>query len=139
MTAGEELFEEGHGPVTPLLTSDCLHWIDGVRALGRQKTRSESDNCHTSYLSIPFGAWKSDYAILARMDDSTTGVPVLIEAGLGNDGSLAANELITSGALAAKLANESPCSGKSNFEAVVGTDLIDTKPGPPHILRLSCW
>ncbi len=90
-------------------------------------------------LSIPFAAWKSDYAILARMDDPTTGVPVLIEAGLGNDGSLAANELITSGALAAKLANESPCRGKSNFEAVVGTELIDTKPGPPHILRLSCW
>ena len=49
MTEGERLFEEGHGPVTFLLTSECLHWIDGGRALGRQKSCSESDNYHTSY------------------------------------------------------------------------------------------
>jgi len=90
-------------------------------------------------LSTPFSAWKNDYAIVARMDDSTTGVPVLIEAGLGNDGSLAASEFITSGALEARLANEPTCHGKSNFEAVVGTEIIDTRPGPPHALRLICW
>ncbi len=90
-------------------------------------------------LSIPYAAWKTDYAIVARVDDPTTGVPVLIEAGLGNNGSIAASELITSGALVARLAVESPCKNKSNFEAVIGTDIIDTKPGPPHILRLACW
>jgi hypothetical protein len=90
-------------------------------------------------LSIPFAAWKSDYAIVASMDDSTTGVPVLIEAGLGNDGSIAASELITSGALVSQLETEAVCRGKVNFEAVVGTNIIDTRPGPPHILRLKCW
>jgi hypothetical protein len=90
-------------------------------------------------LSTPFSAWKNDYAILSRMDDPTTGVPVLIEAGLGNDGTLAASELITSDALASQLKGEPLCSGKSNFEAVVGTNIIDTRPGPPHILRLKCW
>jgi len=90
-------------------------------------------------LSTPFVSWKTDYAIVARVDDSTTGVPVLIEAGLGNDGSIAASELITTGALTARLADEPPCRYKSNFEAVIGTDIIDTKPGPPHILRLTCW
>ncbi len=90
-------------------------------------------------LSLPYGAWKSDYAILPRMDDSTTGVPVLIEAGLGNDGSLAASELITSDTLALKLATEPLCRNKSNFEAVIQTDIIDTRPGPPHILRMNCW
>ena len=62
--------------------------------------------------------WKNDYAIVARLDDTTTGVPVLIEAGLGNDGSLAASESIISGALMARVANEPQCRGKSNFEAV---------------------
>ena len=90
-------------------------------------------------LSIPFSTWKSDYAILAKMDDPTTGVPVLMEAGLGNDGTLAASELITSDAFVSQLKNEPLCSGKSNFEAVVGTNIIDTRPGPPHILRLKCW
>ena len=93
----------------------------------------------TTDLAIPFAAWKNDYAIVARVDDPTTGVPVLIEAGLGNPGSLAASELITSGALTTRLGSEVPCTRKSNFEAVVGTEIIDTKSGPPHILRLTCW
>ncbi len=89
--------------------------------------------------SIPMSQWKSDYAIVARFNDETTGVPVLIEAGLGNDGSLAASELVASGALVPQLASEPGCVGKSNFEAVVGTEIIDAKSGPPHVLRLDCW
>ena len=90
-------------------------------------------------LSIPFNAWKSDHAVIARVDDVTTGVPVLIEAGLGNAGTLAASELIASGGLSADLANEPSCRGKKNFEAVIETQIIDTKSGPPHVLRLTCW
>lgn len=90
-------------------------------------------------LSIPFTAWKSDFAIVARIDDATTGVPVVIEAGLGNDGTVAASELITSGAITTTLSNEPSCRGKSNFEAVIATQIIDTKSGPPHVLRLTCW
>jgi hypothetical protein len=90
-------------------------------------------------LSVPFTAWKSDYALIVRVDDATTGVPVLIEAGLGNDGTIAASELIASEGLAPSLANESSCRYKSNFEAVIETQIIDTKSGPPHILRLTCW
>lgn len=89
--------------------------------------------------SIPMSQWKNDYAIVARFDDATTGVPVLIEAGLGNDGSLAASELVTSGALTPQVAKEPGCVGKSNFEAVVETEIIDAKSGPPHVLRLNCW
>ncbi len=93
----------------------------------------------TTDLSVPFGAWKSDYAVIARMDDVTTGVPVLMEAGLGNDGTLAASELIASGGLSTNLSNDSSCRGKRNFEAVIETQIIDTKSGPPHLLRLNCW
>ena len=90
-------------------------------------------------LSVPFPAWKSDYAIVARVDDTTTGVPVMIEAGLGNDGTVAASELITSGAMMRRLKREAACRDKSNFEAVIETQIIDTKSGPPHVLRLACW
>lgn len=90
-------------------------------------------------LSIPFSSWKSDYAIVARMDDSTTGVPVLIAAGLGNTGSTAASELISSDKMSDALAAERACRNKRNFEAVVETQILDTKPGPPHVLRLVCW
>jgi hypothetical protein len=89
--------------------------------------------------SVPMSQWKNDYAIVARFDDAVTGVPVLIAAGLGNDGSLAASELVASGDLAPRLAHEPQCARTSNFEAIVGTDIIDSKSGPPHILRLNCW
>lgn len=87
----------------------------------------------------PIGEWKNDYGIVARVDDPTTDIPMLIDAGLGNDGSLAASEVLTSGALAKELAADPHCRGKSNFEAVIETEIIDAKPGPPHILRLQCW
>lgn len=90
-------------------------------------------------LSVPFNNWKSDYAVIARVDDATTGVPVLIEAGLGNDGTIAASELIKSGGLSIDLANDPSCRGKKNLEAVIETQIIDTKSGPPHVLRLTCW
>jgi hypothetical protein len=62
----------------------------------------------------------------------------MIEAGLGNAGTLAASELITSDGLSADLANEPSCRGKRNFEAVIETQMIDTKSGPPLMLRLNC-
>lgn len=89
--------------------------------------------------STPLSEWKKDYAILARVDDATTGVPVLIEAGLGGAGSIAASELLASGALAGRLKDEPHCRSKTSFEAVVETDIIEGKPGPPHILSLDCW
>jgi hypothetical protein len=89
--------------------------------------------------SAPVSAWKKDYAILARVDDATSGVPVLMEAGLGSAGSIAASELLLSGGLAGRLKEEARCAGKTNFEAVVGTDIIEGKPGPPHLLSLDCW
>lgn len=89
--------------------------------------------------SVPLSAWKNDYAVVARENDATIGVPVLIEAGLGNTGSLAASALVTSGELAHQLENDASCRGKSNFEAVIGAGIIDSSPGPPHIVRLTCW
>jgi len=131
------------------LTKDLRYRIEVANPPGsgseKQPIASIVDSEHptaaawTTDLAVPFSAWKNDYAIVARMDDSTTGVPVLIEAGLGNTGSVAASELISSGKLGARLSNEPACRDKRNFEAVVETQILDTKPGPPHIIRLQCW
>jgi hypothetical protein len=111
---------------------------------GKQPIASIVDSEHpstvwTTDLSVPFSEWKNDYAIVARIDDSTTGVPVLIEAGLGNTGSVAASELISSSRLSEILAEQPACQRKGNFEAIIETEIIDTKPGPPHVVRLQCW
>lgn len=130
------------------LTQDLRYRLEVANPPGsgsdKQPIASIVDSEHpstvwTTDLSVPFSAWKNDYAIVARMDDSTTGVPVLIEAGLGNTGSTAASEVISSGRLITTLENEPACRGKHNFEAIVETQLLDTKPGPPHVIRLQCW
>jgi len=102
-------------------------------------SQNPGKNAWVTDLSVPFTQWTSDYSIIARMDDPTTGVPVVIEAGLGNDGTVAASELLNSGAMEKILAGDSSCKGKVNFEAVIGTEIIDMKSGPAHVLRLSCW
>ncbi len=89
--------------------------------------------------SAPMSTRKADYAVVAREDDATLGVPVLIVAGLGNLGTLAASALVTSDALTAKLAAEPACHSKSSFEAVVETTVAGGRPGPPSVLRLACW
>jgi len=102
-------------------------------------SQNPGKNAWVTDLSVPFTQWTSDYSIIARMDDPTTGVPVLIEAGLGNSGTVAASELLNSGAMEKILAGDATCRGKANFEAVVGTEIIDMKSGPAHVLRLNCW
>ena len=89
--------------------------------------------------AIPMDQWKHDYAIITRENDASIGVPVLVIAGLGNFGTLAASEAIASDTLAQKLTHDGPCSGKPNFEAVIGTDISGAHAGPPQILRETCW
>lgn len=93
----------------------------------------------TVSFGVPMSNWQHDYALIARFDDATTGVPVLVEAGLGNNGSLAASEFLMSHRLENALAKEPSCRGKNSFEAVVETEIIDAKAGPPHALNLRCW
>ena len=89
--------------------------------------------------SVPMNQWKHDYAIVAKEGDASIGVPVLIVAGLGNFGTVAASEILESSALTDNLSSDASCRGKSNFEAVIGTDLTDAQPGPPQVLRKTCW
>jgi hypothetical protein len=128
------------------LTQDLRYRIERVDpGSGREPIASIVDSQSpgtapwTIDFSVPMYSWKSDYAVVARVDDPTTGVPVLIDAGIGSDGSLAASELLASDLLPNQLKSDSSCSGKTNFEAVIETEIIDAKPGPPHVLRLQCW
>lgn len=132
---------------SPKLTQDLRYRIEVVYPSGPSKepiasivdAEQPTNGAWRIDFSVPLSKWNSDYAIVARVDDPTTGVPVLIEAGLGNNGGLAASESIISGALETRLADEASCRKKSDFEAVIETDIIDAKRGPPHILRLKCW
>lgn len=77
-----------------------------------------------------------DYAIVVREKDTTTGGNVIIVAGLGSAGTVAAAEFVTD---AKYLQQLSPARMGQNVELVLATDVIDTVPGPPRIIATHSW
>lgn len=77
-----------------------------------------------------------DYAIVARQKDPTTGGFVIIVAGLGSAGTLAAAEFVTDATFLQQI--NSP-SMDQNLEFVIATNVIDTVPGPPRVVATHSW
>ncbi|WP_156993668.1 hypothetical protein [Terriglobus sp. TAA 43] len=93
-----------------------------------------------SWIGPQFGVVEAaehmDYAIVVREKDTTTGENVIIVAGLGSAGTVAAAEFVTD---AKYLQQLSPARMGQNVELVLATDVIDTVPGPPHIIATHSW
>ncbi len=79
----------------------------------------------------------SDYAIIARFTDPTTGKLTLVSAGVGLGGTIAAGEFLTNfDDLSQSMRN----AGKSrNVEIVLSTQIIDGQPGTPKIEATYFW
>ncbi len=80
-----------------------------------------------------------DYAIVARFNDSTTGRPTLITAGIGRGGTVAAGEFVTSSALLRAAQSQRPPGNKDNMEVVLSTQIINGEPGTPTIEAVYFW
>jgi hypothetical protein len=81
-----------------------------------------------------------DHALIARIKDPTTGRPVIIIAGLALQGNTAAGELVsTPEYLAALLKDAPPNWTDMNLEAVIKTQVIDGKSGPPQVVAVYYW
>jgi hypothetical protein len=89
----------------------------------------------------PYSSLTKDYAIIARYQDATTGRMTIIVAGIGPNGTRAGSEFLTSGEYLSKLSEAMP--GRSwehtNVEAILGTQVIDGKSGPPQVLASEFW
>ncbi len=89
---------------------------------------------------LPYQKLSRDYAIVARIHDATTGQPVIVAAGISEEGTEAAGEILYNpiylGSLLAKLP---PNWEQLNMEAVIETQVIEGHPGPPNILAVETW
>jgi hypothetical protein len=81
----------------------------------------------------------TDYAIVARFTDTTTGRPTLIAAGIGRGGTAAAGEFLTSPQLLHDALQKQPSHQIENFEAVLSTRIIDGQPGTPTVEGIYFW
>jgi len=89
---------------------------------------------------LPYQKLSRDYAIVARIRDNTTGQPVIIAAGISEEGTEAAGEILYNPVYLNSLLAKAPANWeKMNMEAVIETQVIEGHSGPPNILALETW
>jgi hypothetical protein len=89
---------------------------------------------------IPFSEMNRDYGLIARFHDPTTDQIILVSAGLGENGTVAASQLLTTGKYFKELRQEQLLpKPDQNFEAVIETEIINGRPGPPRIVATYLW
>jgi len=81
-----------------------------------------------------------DYGLVGRFHDPTTEQIVVVAAGIGENGTIAASELLSDRKYLAELSKQGISPRRNqNWEAVVETKMIDGKPGPPHVIASYIW
>jgi hypothetical protein len=111
---------------------------DGVALLVDRKSQKETT--WATAWDLPYQKLSRDYAIVARIHDKTTGQPVIIAAGISEEGTEAAGEILYNPIYLESLLAKAPKNWEQmNMEAVIETQVIEGHPGPPNILALETW
>ncbi|HEY1986627.1 MAG TPA: hypothetical protein VGG85_14525 [Terracidiphilus sp.] len=111
---------------------------DGVALLVDRNSRKPTT--WATAWDLPYQKLSRDYAIVARIHDSTTGQPVIIAAGISEEGTEAAGEILYNPVYLDSLLAKAPRNWEQmNMEAVIETQVIEGHPGPPSILALETW
>jgi hypothetical protein len=89
---------------------------------------------------LPYEKLARDYAIVARYRDTLTGQPVVIAAGISEEGTEAAGELLSNPTDLDELLHNAPANWRNmNMEAVIETQVIDGHAGPPTVRAVEFW
>ncbi len=105
---------------------------DGVATLVDRKSK-ETASWATAW-DLPYEKLSRDYAIVARIHDNTTGQPVIIAAGISEEGTEAAGEVLYN-----PVYLSTPDWEHKNLEAVIETQVIQGHSGPPNVLAVETW
>ncbi|MGA2171072.1 MAG: hypothetical protein ABSG62_23045 [Terracidiphilus sp.] len=111
---------------------------DGVALIVDRK--SQKQTTWATAWDLPYQKLSRDYAIVARIHDSTTGQPVIVAAGISEEGTEAAGEILYNPVYLDSLLAKLPSNWEQlNMEAVIETQVIEGHPGPPGILAVETW
>ena len=111
---------------------------DGVALIVDRK--SPKQNSWATAWDLPYEKLARDYAIVARFHDSTTGQPVIIAAGISEEGTEAAGEILYNPVYLDSLLARLPSNWEQmNMEAVIETQVIQGHSGPPNVLAVETW
>ena len=111
---------------------------DGVASLVDRK--SPQANSWATAWDLPYEKLSRDYALVARIHDRTTGQPVIIAAGISEEGTEAAGEILYNSEYLDSLLAKAPADWEQkNLEAVIETQVIQGHSGPPNVLAVETW
>lgn len=142
------------GPVIAIGTGDnpwTLRFLQSLPYTVRQQKNSmvfsivdrdhpTIDNGWSLNFAEPYQQVKQDYGVVARIEHSITGEPVILVAGLGQNATDTAVRLLTDPTYIHDVDALFPAEGtKQNMELVFKTQIINNKPGPPIILAHQTW
>ncbi len=95
---------------------------------------------HWDVMEGASGGGQRDYALIGRVSNPATGQVSFIVAGLNAAGTTAASEFVTSPRYMDYLASAVPnMSAAKNVEAVISVQVIDGRPGAPHVEAADSW
>lgn len=111
---------------------------DGVALIVDRKSPQQTS--WATAWDLPYQKLSRDYAIVARIHDNTTGQPVIVAAGISEEGTEAAGEILYNPVYLDSLIAKLPANWEQlNMEAVIETQVIEGHPGPPNILAVETW
>lgn len=88
----------------------------------------------------PKKGYTADYGVVTRLMDAKSGQFLVTAAGIGSPGTQAAGELISNPVYLEELLRTAPPEwNRKNMQAVVQTNVIDSIPGPPHVIASYFW
>jgi len=91
-------------------------------------------------MGLPYTKLTEDYAIVARFLNPATKRMTIIAGGIGQYGTVAAGEFLTSEDSIRDLAAHAPADWEhKNFEAVIATRITNGRIGPPRTLATYFW
>jgi hypothetical protein len=91
-------------------------------------------------LQLPDTERTEDYAIVSRIQDDRTEKMVVVVAGIGGNGTVAAGEFVTNERYMKTIASKAPQGWeKKNLQIVLGTELVNGNSGPPRVLAVQAW
>ena len=112
--------------------------VDGNALIVDRKSKAKTT--WTFAWDIPYEKLARDYAIVARYRDSLTGQPIVIAAGISEEGTEAAGELLSNPIELDSLLRNAPANWRNmNMEAVIETQVIDSHAGPPQLRAVEFW
>jgi hypothetical protein len=127
-------------PWTMRLTQELRFGFEDKDGFWRLVDHTGKQGPWTVKKELPMQKLTVDYAIVARIHDTTTGEPVIIVAGISDQGTEAASEVAYDPVFLDSLLDKAPPSwAQRNLEAVIETHVIEGHPGPPNVLAVQSW